>query len=54
MRLYSVIVFFESGFASRKPSAASITSAIIARSGVIIATGRMSALRLSGSSVRPA
>lgn len=43
MRLYKVTVFLAKTRASRKPSAARMTSAIMAKSGVIMATGRMSA-----------
>lgn len=51
---YSVTVFFAMMRPSLKPSEASMTSAIMVRSGAIIATGRMMAFKLSGSSVRPA
>ena len=48
------IIFLESGFAVWKPSEKSMISAMSVKSGTIIDTGRTSALRLSGSSERPA
>ena len=54
MSEYKVIVFFAIILASLNPSDASVTSAIIVKSGAIIATGLISAFKLSGNSVRPA
>ena len=51
---YNVMVFLAITRASLNPSEASVTSAIIVRSGAIIATGRINAFKLSGNSVRPA
>ncbi len=46
----TIIIFLT----SLKPSDANMTSAIMVRSGAIIATGRIRAFKLSGNSVRPA
>lgn len=52
--LYSVVIFLASTRADSKPSENSMISQIWSRSGTIMVTGRNSAFRLSGNSVRPA
>ena len=47
-------IFFARGFAEENPSANIMISAISEKSGTIMETGRTIALRLSGSSARPA
>ena len=52
--MYRTVIFLASTLAVSKPSEKSMISQICSRSGTIMVTGRKSALRLSGSSVRPA
>ena len=47
-------IFFARGLAELNPSANIMISAMSEKSGTIIDTGRTIALRLSGSSARPA
>ena len=54
LKVYSVTNLMESTRAFVKPSAMSMFSQISAKSGLIMAQLRKSALRFSGNSVRPA